>query len=441
MTEPRRQKKAGRAARYVPAVGIARSGCHHAHPERLPSGYHGRYIVTETTSPRHVSKSAAFLLLLTITVAYQFVYCYASTGGDPTGLFYSGDRMPRPAELNSGFQFHSSYGYDGQQYRVIAHDPLNRKGYWKYLDDERYRSRRILIPALAALFGGWSRQAVDLWFIAIVDISLALGGLCFVVLTEGMCPSLAAIAMYCAVPAVVASTDRMVLDGPLLAAFLAAWLFVRQGRDPALWVVLTCAPLIREAGLLITAGVALVFLSRRNFRGAMTALLTTAPALVWWGWAMLHTVPSSAQAALSIPLIPQFLRLFTVKVRPVSPLENVLFQATDFAAAACLILAFLILAARVWPLLRKRALDEDSLLIIPSGLLAAFASGAQVVQEPYSFARVDSILLVWAGIGLLQTRKRLAAYVYFPTCGLSLLIYRLLPLEQFVSMLSRAGRH
>src|SRR5258708_30447927 len=94
---------------------------------------------------------AVFLLLLAITAGYQALYCYGSLGRDWTGLFYSGDLMARPPELDSGFQFRNSRGYDGQQYRVLAHDPLNGRGYLKYLDGARFPSRRILIPPAAAL--------------------------------------------------------------------------------------------------------------------------------------------------------------------------------------------------------------------------------------------------------------------------------------------------
>ena len=380
------------------------------------------------------------MLLLAITIGYQALYCYGSLGGDWTGLFYSGDLMARPPELASGFEFHDSRGYDGQQYRVLAHDPLNRKGYWKYLDDARFRSRRILIPAAAALLGAGSRGAVDFWFVAIVDVSLALGGLCFVLLADDVCPRLATIVIYSAIPAVVASTDRMVLDGPSLAAFLAAWLFLRQKRWGALWAVLACAPLVRESGILLNAGVALVFLHRRDVRGALTAGATALPTLAWWWGGALHTAASGAGVLLSIPLVPQIMRAFHLEQRPVAAWQNVVFQATDLAASLCLLAAFGLVAAKLWRGLRQNAMDDDVLLVLPSAVLAAFASGAEIVAEPYSFARVDSVLLAWAGLTLLAEGRRLAAYTYLPACGSGLLLFRVLPLWQFLWMVGQAGR-
>jgi len=382
--------------------------------------------------------AGVFLLILAMIVGYQALYCYASLGRDWTGLFYSGDRMARPPEL-SGFQFHDSYGYDGQQYRVLAHDPLNRKGYWKYLDDARFRSRRILIPAAAALLGGGSRSAVDFWFVVIVDVSLALGGVCFVLLTNGVCPTLGAIAIYSAIPAVIASTDRMVVDGPLVGAFLAAWLFLRHNRRGALWGVLACAPLIREAGILLNAGVALVFLRRRDLRGTLRACATTLPALAWWWWGALHTVASGAGALLSIPLIPQIAHMFRMETRPLAAWQNAVFQTIVVAAGLCLLAAFGMVAVKLWRGLRQRRIEDDVLLVLPSAVLAAFASSADIVREPYGFARIDSVLLVWAGLRLLAEGRWLAGYAYLPVCGSGLLLFRASPVWQFVRMMGNAG--
>jgi hypothetical protein len=383
--------------------------------------------------------AAVLLLLIAVTVGYQAVYCYTSTGGAWTGLFCSGDRMPHPAELDRGFRLQDSFGYDGQIFRVLAHDPLNRKGYWRYLDDARYRSGRILIPALAALLGGGSRRAVDFWFIAVVDASLVLGGLCFVRLSGDACPGLAAVAVYCTIPAVVASTDRMVVDGPLAAAFLAAWLFIRRERRGALWAVLACAPLIREAGILVNAGAALLFLRRRDLRGTLISCATTLPALAWWWWVAVRTPASDVGTHLSIPLLPQIARMFHIVTRPVAAWRNAAYHAIVVASVLCLFIAFGTLAWKLWRWLRRHGIEDDVLLVLPSAILAAFASTAAIVYEPYGWARIDSVLLEWAGLRLLQDWRRLAAYAYLPVCGSGLLLFRWLPLWQFVQMLAHAG--
>lgn len=207
-------------------------------------------------------------------VAYQFLYCYSMANGDMTGLFMTSNRARHPPGFSSGFLYRDSGGYDGQIYRRLAHDPLDRKEYWSYLGDPRYRSRRILIPAVAAVLGGGSSGAVDFWYVAVTDILLALGGLCFIRLAEDSCSRPAAAAIYLVIPAVTASTDRMVLDGPSLAGFLALWLFVKEDRKWAAWTVLILLPLIREAGRVFTAGAWIVWLQRRDRRGLLVGAAT-----------------------------------------------------------------------------------------------------------------------------------------------------------------------
>ncbi|MCC7498666.1 MAG: hypothetical protein IT160_13880 [Bryobacterales bacterium] len=366
-----------------------------------------------------------FLVLLLITATYQVLYCHTTTNGDPSGLFFTGSALHRPAGFNAFL--YSGYGYDGQMYRLLAHDPLDRKGYWKFLDDPRFRSRRALVSLTAAVLGGGSPPGVDLWFIAIADILLALGGVCFVRLAEDYCPRPAALLLYLLIPAVVASTDRMVLDGQLVAAALAAWLFYRDRLNGPLMGVLVAAPLIRETGVCITAGVVLAYFAAREYRRAAAAAATLAPALAWWSFVMLRTPPSPATRLLSVPLVPQILRLVTPFARPVEPAAALLFGALDVVACLCLLVA---LAWFAWLLvdgLRRRSIEEGVLLVLPFAALTAFASSRPIMEDPYGFMRVNSPLLAWAALRMMRSRAMYAA-LYLPALSAALLIYRARPL-------------
>ena len=371
------------------------------------------------------NNAAYFLALLLITVAYQTVYCHVLTGGDPAGLFFAGASFHRPAELG-GFVY-SGFGYDGQMYRLVAHDPLNRKGYWKLLDDPRYRSRRILVPALAALLGGRSPWRVDLSYVAVVDILLALGGVCFIRLAGGCCPPLAALALYVFLPSMVASTDRMVVDGPLVAGILAAWLFYRDRRTGALMGVLALLPVVRETGVCFTGGVALAYLAGRRYCHAAATAATVLPASLWWWYVALQTKPSSAASLLSTPLIPQVLRLFQVYHRPVAPAVGLVIEMLDSVACACLLVALGWFAVALAKGVCRRQVDEDVLLIAPLALLAVISSSRPIMEDPYAFMRVDTPLLIWAALRFMRTRLLYAA-LYVPASSAGLLIFRASPL-------------
>lgn len=370
-----------------------------------------------------LSSASIFLILLVLTAGYQFLYCYLLPNGDLTSLFFSGTLIPHPPELErSGYRYQNSTGYDGQMYRILAHDPLSRRGYWKYLDDPRFRSRRILIPAIAGLLGGNSVAAVDFWYVAVTDILLGLGGLCFVRLAEGYCSRLSAAILYSFIPAVIASMDRMVLDGPAVAGFLAVWLFLRERRMTLLFAALALLPLIRETGVLINVGAGIVFLRSREYRHLALAALTTVPALLWWSFAAAHTPASEASGLLSVPLVPQIVRLFTPVSRPVAPLVNLLLQAVDLVADTCLLLAFALLAHTIWREIRQGRLADDTLLIIPAAVLAAFASSPDILKDPYGFMRIDSALITWAALRMLTVRPLFAA-AYLPASSAGVFMF------------------
>jgi hypothetical protein len=360
-----------------------------------------------------------FLAVLFGVVAWQAFYCLGVTDGRLTGLFLIGHAQPRPPEPEDRVFVHpGSTGYDGQISRVVARDPLLREGHWRLVGGPRYRYRRILIPGVAAALGGGSPAAIDFWIVAFTDLLLAFGGVCFIRLAEGLCrPALAGV-LYCALPAVVAATDRMVVDGPMVALALAAWLFYRERQFAPLMAVLVFAPLARETGALIAPGVSLAYLARRQHRDAAIAGASVLPAMGWWAWLAARTPPTAMDGQLSTPILPHLARLFELRVRPVPAAENLVLQALDAAAMLCLLFAF------AWVAWRIRERKDDLLLVLPMAAAAAFFSHAVLLSEPYDFMRHAGVLIAWASLRLLALRPVYAvAYVAASSGGL--LVFRL----------------
>ena len=90
--------------------------------------------------------------------------------GNPTGLFYTGSKTLLPPALTGGhtYRVNDEVGYDGQFYHLIAHDPLNRRGFISFVDNPRLRWRRIGVPALAALFA-----LAGMWLALVLTFYLA----------------------------------------------------------------------------------------------------------------------------------------------------------------------------------------------------------------------------------------------------------------------------
>ena len=91
------------------------------------------------------------------TLSVLLVFCWTAarvhfvTAGNWTALFYTGAGIPMPPELDKGTYRMSADGYDGQFYRLLAHDPFLGKNYARYVDAPQFRFRRCLVPMAAWL--------------------------------------------------------------------------------------------------------------------------------------------------------------------------------------------------------------------------------------------------------------------------------------------------
>jgi hypothetical protein len=367
-----------------------------------------------------------FCAILLALAAWQAVYCAVATQGKLTGLFYIGERMHWRHAGPSAFVYPDTNGYDGQIYRVIAHDP-GMRGDGNALYGPRYWYRRILIPAAAALLGRGSPTAIDFWYVAVVDLVLALGGVCFIRLCDRLCAPALATLVYVMIPAVVASTDRMVVDGPMLALSLAAWWLYRERRLAAMLGALALAVLTRETAICVVAGIALADVVQHQYRRAMVSATAAIPAVAWWTWLAFHTPPSPMDGQLSTPLLPQIARLFWRYTRPGSPSLNLAMQALDVVAVLCLLGAFAWIAIEATREFRAGGLKPDTAIILPMAVAATFFSAPALLTEPYHFMRHASLLLVWVSLRMMRAKPAYAV-AYMAAAGVPLLGYRLAPL-------------
>jgi hypothetical protein len=372
---------------------------------------------------------APFFICLLLIAGWQALYCRIVAGGNPTALFLIGDRQPYSDALKQGaFVYRNSSGYDGMMYRAVAHDPFLARGSASSVDDPRYRWRRILLPGLAALLGGGSPARIDLGYILAADVLLALGGVCFALLLAPWLAPAASAALYCLIPAVVATTDRMMLDGVSFAAFLGLLLFYRRERPGGLVACAAAMPLIRETGILFTLTAAVDHLRRRRFGLAAALAGAAAPACGWFWFVASRTNPSgAAESILAPPFWPYLVRLATPVDRPVGPMLNLALQALDvFAIGAMLyvLVRYLAIAARETAGSRW---SSETLLLAPAALLALCFAGPSNVHEPYDVMRQNSVLVVWSFLGLYPERPR-AALALLAVSSAPLLVYRVAPI-------------
>ncbi len=153
--------------------------------------------------------------------------------GNLNGLFYVGANAVLPPGTLSDhtYRVRDEQGYDGEFYYLIAHDPLNRRGFLAYVDGPRYRWRRIGLPGLAHLLAFGSDAWVDILFVALQLLFVFLGAYWLAGYAQRSHRSAAWGVAFLLIPGVAVSLDRMTIDLPLAALCIALLLYASRG-DP-----------------------------------------------------------------------------------------------------------------------------------------------------------------------------------------------------------------
>jgi hypothetical protein len=314
-------------------------------------------------------------------------------GGNWTALFCTGVVVSVPPDLDAGTYRVASTGYDGQFYRFLAHDPFLRKDYAGYVDAPQLRFRRLLVPLAAWLLGFGQRQWIDGAYFAVEMAFLALGAYwcARLVARRGRSPLWGL--LFVAVPAALASIDRMLVDGPLTALFAGFWLYCEEERWTRVWVLAMLAALTRDTGLLLPAALAIDRMWRRDWRGSLRFAASGLPAAAWYGCLAAHLPPDRPVNILAVPAWGILRRILWLRPYP-DPRLQLLLRATDLLAVAGLALS-IVLAVR-WAF--QRRLGPVTLCAGLFVVLALVLGAPDHMTDAFGFARPVSPLLLWVMI-------------------------------------------
>jgi hypothetical protein len=336
------------------------------------------------------------LLAAALALAFQALTVRYNYGGDWTALFSTGDRWAQPPELSKPYQFRDSWGYDGQFYRLIAHDPLMRRGFAKYLDDPRYRYSRIFVPALAYAAALGDDRFIDYAYIALI-LTFVFAGAYWLSMFAGQrgWPLWTGV-LFLLVPATLVGLDRLTID-LVLAAFCVAFVVLRSGSI-GWFAVLVCAALTRETGFLLIAAACVRSLIDRRFRAALFTGLTAAPAVAWFAWVSVR-IPSSTVARTSfIPLAGFVARLAHPMQYSLTPGLNGITQLLDYGA-------LLGVAIAMWGLWRLKARWREAPELLASAIPVLFVSLPDVWSEVFAFGR--TMTPFWLFVALRGSEARI----------------------------------
>lgn len=246
---------------------------------------------------------------MAVTVAAVVIFAVAASllflrfEGNVTGFFRIGDAFPLSPFLprSEAFVHPGEAGYDGQFFLTLAYDPLLRhEGTLAALDNPRYRTRRILYPALAHAIALGSPRVIP-WTLVFLNVGaaialvalLTLGGLretpgwtLGVLAFQGLWVCLA-----------MSPADLFAL------VFLVAALgFHRSRNTPGVVASLLLASLARETYLLHGALFAGLSLRERRWKEALAIVAGQLPAIAWNAWVLLRVPQGSTSVRESFGL-------------------------------------------------------------------------------------------------------------------------------------------
>ena len=336
---------------------------------------------------------------MALALTAQAFTVHRNFGGDWTALFVTSAERELPHGLQA-YRFHGTMGYDGQFYRVLAHDPLLLRTDREFFDAPALRWRRILTPALAWLVALGQPRWIDAAFIAVTLGFLGLG----VFWTAGYCRNVGLScwwgALFAALPGVVVSLERMTVDLGLAALAAGFACLLRRPRGPGFWTIVALGPLARETGAVLPLACAVDGLIRKQPRELGVAIAAGLPGLAWYGWVHARVGADAGRFIEQWPLQALLARTFDLSAIPAEVSRAAVAGALDQLAIlgvwATLVLAVLALAREKGPL--RWAIGLFSLFPI-------LLSYPGVWSEAYAFARILTPLVLWLGFIAAERRE------------------------------------
>jgi len=212
---------------------------------------------------------------------------FGKFGGNPTGLARIGAAFPANPHLprEELVLLPGKRGNDGQQFLVLATDPLQLDAATApAVDNPIYRGKRLLYPLLAWL-GGLGRPRLITWSLSLINVACIAAASGLVARWAQLeqrhpCWGLAVLALPGYWITLTLSTADLLATTLLLSAAVA-W---RQARLAPLAGALSAALLTRETALLAWASTALSSVGERRWRWLLPLALVPLPLVALTAW-------------------------------------------------------------------------------------------------------------------------------------------------------------
>lgn len=355
------------------------------------------------------ARNAALIALAASALAWTWIALtvHYNYEGRWTGLYQTGSGFHAPPEALKGENIYlfPGTGYDGQMYHYIAHDPFNRRGFQRSMDDPRLRYRRILVPLAAWTLALGRDEWIDAAYFGVVLGLVFLGVYWMAMLASahGRSPAFGFLFLFS--PAAIVSIDRMTVDIAAAAFTLATLYYFDTQRPVRLWLSIAAACLSRETAAIVpVALMAYSFWRDRGYRQPVFMASALLPAALWSLFAVSSTPASAAEAGTFIPFrysIGLILDPFDYKL---PQLWQLIARAGDLFCLAGLALSVWYVVAR-WRALRA---SPAGWAILAWVAFFAFVGHAPMWNEPYNYGRIFTPLLLLVAADGFARMDRLA---------------------------------
>ncbi len=337
------------------------------------------------------------LIVLTLALAGQWAMVTVNYGQNPTALFRIGAQRPLPPELaNDTWFFPAESDYDGQFFRLLAHDPLGTRGYPAFMDAPAIRYSRILLPAAAFLLAGGWQPWIDAAYIGTVAAFLFLGTF-FTgrwAVSHGRHPAWGL--GFLLLPGSFLSVWMMTGEIALLAISAVLIECLEKKNRVGAFLCLALAGLCRETGLVLPASAGLICLLNKDIRGCLVAAASLIPTGVWYGYIhfFLPGTSSVIPAWLATEPATGFLRALFIPPQ-FSDSDPVAFFVwiLDRLSLAGLLILFVLAARRLWK-------GDRSFATIVAGMhigIALAVNNTVFWQIPLGYTRPFSTMMAFVG--------------------------------------------
>ncbi len=351
----------------------------------------------------HLRRECLMCAVLAVVLgsAWQITLVYSLYGGNWSALFYHGTDaggVPNEPAFQNTYVFPDWSGFDGQYYRIIAHDPFLTRGYLGHIHMPMMRYRRILVPLMAFALACGRQPYIDAGFIATMLLFFFLGVYWLARYAELFGRSAQWGWAFLLAPATLAGLERGAIDTALTALTIGFALYLREQSRYRLFLVLVMAGLCRETGLCLCLACAGASLLKRNWTMLALSCASLLPALAWYGYVQMHIPADPGTNMFRLPLTDLVQNVLHHDVNYVNH-GGSFVQVAYYVAVLGVLLAFLLsirFAFNDWTSaerLAALAFTMTGLLLQPSGLWV----------QPYHFGRVLAPLLVLLGLRFFVT--------------------------------------